>query len=148
MKQKIITLALALAILSISTPQTTAQNAASKRSNTLDLKQVMQGLLQDNIQINEGIFSQDFQKIDSAASHIANHPKPAMTTLKKVIGYLGKEMPTFKSHDMKVHNEALEISKSAKQKNINDVMNHYQNMLDGCLACHNQFKERVSKILN
>lgn len=111
------------------------------------LQFVMRGLLKDSQQLAVGIFYEDYTKIEQAAKNIANHPKPGMPTMKKVIGYLGKEMPTFKGLDMQVHNTAVDIVKAAGEKNMSAVMTSYHQLIDECQACHSQFKERVSKVL-
>ncbi|PHS18135.1 MAG: hypothetical protein COA86_08295 [Kangiella sp.] len=111
------------------------------------LKLIMQGLLKDTQLLNEGIFYDDFKKIEQAAKNIADHPNPGMNTMKKVIGYLGTEMPKFKGLDGKVHNTAVEIAKAAKDKNMESVVANYHELIDGCQSCHSQFKQRVSKVL-
>lgn len=133
-------------VLSFSSVELIAQEEASEGSvNKLQL--VMQGLLKDSQQLTTGIFYEDFAKIEQAAKNIADHPKPGMPTMKKVIGYLGKEMPTFKGLDMKVHDTAVDIGKAAGEKNISAVITSYHQLIDGCQSCHSQFKQRVSKIL-
>lgn len=112
------------------------------------LKFVMQGLLKDTQLISQGIFLQDLNKIKLAAADVANHPTPGMTTMKKVIGYLGPEMAVFKEYDMKVHHLAVEIEKAATDQNMSEVVSKYHQLVDGCLSCHGQFKQRISKILN
>jgi len=111
------------------------------------LKLVMQGLLKDTQMLNEGIFYDDLKKIEQAAKNIADHPNPGMPTMKKIMGYLGKEMPKFKELDGKVHNTAVEITKAAKDNDMKSVISNYHELIDGCLSCHSQFKMRVSKIL-
>lgn len=111
------------------------------------LKSVMQGLLKDTQLLSEGIFLQDFVEIELAANNIAKHPTPGMKTMKKVMGNLGTEMAVFKGLDMKVHNIALGITKSASNQDMPGVVSGYHKLIDGCQSCHSQFKQRVSKIL-
>lgn len=107
----------------------------------------MQGLLKNSQLLTAGIFYEDFTKIELAAKNIADHPAPGMPTMKKVIGYLGEEMPAFKGLDMIVHNTAVDIGKAAGEKNMAAVVTSYHQLIDGCQSCHSQFKQRVSKVL-
>jgi len=137
---------LLLCLTIVSMGSLSANDGKSKPSeNRLQL--VMQGLLKDTQKLNEGIFYDDFAKIEQAAKNIADHPKPGMPTMKKVIGYLGKEMPKFKGLDTVVHNTAVTISKAANEKDMVSVVSNYHKLIDGCQSCHSQFKTRVSKVL-
>jgi len=138
---------LMLSIFSLNSGISVAHGGESKPP-TNKLKLVMQGLLKDSHLLSEGIFYDDFAKIEKAAKNIADHPNPGMPTMKKVIDYLGKEMPKFKGLDGKVHNTAVEIAKAAKNKNMVNVISGYHELIDGCQSCHSQFKMKVSRVLN
>ncbi len=112
------------------------------------LKSVMQGLLKDTQALTEGIFLEDYKKIEAAAKNIANHPTPGTLTMRKVMAGLGAEMGVFKGFDMKVHDTALVIANSASEQNMSKIISGYHQMIDGCQSCHAQFKPRVSKIIN
>ena len=111
------------------------------------LKVVMNGLLKDTQLLTEGIFLQDYKKIELAASNIADHPNPGKETMQKVMKNLGTEMPTFKGFDMKVHNTAVDIAKAAGDEDMTSIMSGYHQLIDGCLSCHTNYKKRVAKIL-
>jgi len=125
--------------------QKSVQATISAPSN--DLKTIMNGLLEDTKLLTEGIFLEDFAKIELAANNIANHPKPSPETLKKVKANLVEEMGVFKGFDMEVHNAALEIAMSASNEDLTRVVSLYHQVIDGCQSCHNQYKNRISKIL-
>jgi len=112
------------------------------------LKLVMNGLLKDTQLLNEGIFLEDYKKIELAAGNIADHPTPGKETMQKVMENLGTEMPTFKGYDMKVHNTAVIIAKAAKENDMKSIVSNYHQLIDGCLSCHNNYKKRVSNILS
>ena len=111
------------------------------------LKRVMQGLLNDSLILNQGILYKDYSTIEKAAKDIANHPKPGMMTMKKVKADLGSEMGSFKGFDTLVHDIAIKISDAAVRKDIETVKSSYQELLNGCLSCHTQYKTRVSNLL-
>ncbi len=119
----------------------------SKNVST-SLKSVMKGLMEDNLKLNEGILTANFDEIKVAANKIANHPTPGVSTKIKLVSSLGSEMANFKILDTRVHNMAVSIEKAAILKDADKVMSDYHKLIDGCLACHSQYKERVSKILS
>ena len=147
MQNKTKLLVLMFSIFSLNSGIALAHGGESKPS-TNKLKLVMQGLLKDSHLLSEGIFYEDFSKIEKAAKNIADHPNPGMQTMKKVIGHLGKDMPKFKGLDTKVHNTAISIMKAASKKNMSAVVANYHELIDGCQSCHSQFKKRVSKVLS
>ena len=146
MKSGIKSLVLIGAIVSFNSGNLVAEEKANE-SHANKLQLVMQGLLKDSQQLTAGIFNENFAKIEQAAKNIADHSTPGMPTMKKVIGYLGEEMPAFKGLDMTVHNTAVDIGKAARDKNMAAVVTSYHQLIDGCQSCHSQFKKRVSKIL-
>jgi len=115
--------------------------------NDMSLKEVMQGLLEDSIEINRGIFLEDYSLIEQAADRVANHPTPPMATKKKLMMGLGLDMRKFKSFDDVVHDLAVEIGQSAEKEDMKSVVKKYHDLMDGCLSCHDGFKVRVSRIL-
>ncbi len=114
----------------------------------LTLKEIMQGLSKDTQLIAEGIFTEDFKLIKKAARNIAKHPKAPIETRVTLAKVLGAEMSQFKTFDSKVHNSAVEIGLDAEEQDITAVLLNYHLLIDGCLACHNNFKQRVITILN
>jgi len=111
------------------------------------LKLVMQGLLKDTQALTSAMLNEDFSLITTQAINIADHPKPSMAIRKKLMKAMGADMVKFKANDNIVHSAAVEIMKSAQQKNIKDVGENFKKMIGGCLSCHSSFKNRVSAIL-
>lgn len=111
------------------------------------LKLVMQGLLKDTQQLTAAMLNEDFALIEYQAKNIADHPKPSMATRKKLMKAMGSDMAKFKANDDIVHGAAVDIMKSAQQKNIEGVGENFKKMIGGCLSCHSTFKNRVSAIL-
>jgi len=142
---KIIRVAALIASIGLLSPLTYA--AEDKASQPNKLRLVMQGLLNDSLVLNQGIFYKDYSKIEQAAKDIANHPKPGKGTMKKVMFELKTEMGAFKAFDTLVHNAAVKIEEAAAKKDMQQIKSNYHEMLNGCLSCHTQYKERVSNIL-
>jgi len=113
-----------------------------------DLKQIMQDLQNDTALIVEGLLVDDFQTVASAAARVANHPRIPPSQVALVAAELGSEMPTFKQYDTLVHDLALSIGSAAEEGDSTSIADKYQKMLDGCLACHASYRERVTAVLD
>ena len=111
------------------------------------LKQIMQGLRDNLIEITDGLLIDDFDRIEQGANGIAQHPQIAPPQVKRVAKELGSEMPQFKQFDVQVHNLSLSIAAAAREKNSDVVWADYQPLVSGCLGCHEAFKDRVSEVL-
>jgi cytochrome c556 len=145
MKSEINRWVLALSVLGLVSGAVVAEETTDKQVNELRL--VMQGLLEDAQQITAGIFLQDFSKIELAANKIANHPTPGMATKTKLVASLGPEMGKFKQFDSVVHDTAIVIATAAGEEDMASAITAYHQLIDGCQACHGEFKQRVAKIL-
>jgi len=110
-------------------------------------KDVMKDLLINTQQITKGIVLEDFSLIEQAATRIVNHPKPDLAVRMKLVKAMGSEMSKFKAKDTIVHNSATKLVEAAKTKNMLAVSKEYQVLVNGCLACHSRFKEKVTNIL-
>jgi len=125
-----------------------AEEVCDKNTHKITLKNIMQGLLKDTQQITQGIFLEDFKRIEGAASRIADHPTPTLETKLKLVSNLGNEMGAFKGFDKKVHHIAVNIGKAACQQKMALVVSEYHQLVDACQSCHASFKHRVATILN
>jgi hypothetical protein len=112
-----------------------------------DLKEIMQGLRNNLVDISDGLLTDDFEKIAHGADAIAGHPQIPPSQVKLVAAELGSEMATFKQLDTLVHDLSLEITAAATTHDRDDAISGYQRLLEGCLACHGSYKERVAAVL-
>jgi hypothetical protein len=122
--------------------------SVSMTSETNDLKEIMQGLRNNLVDIADGLLMDDFAKIEYSAHAIADHPGIPPWQAKLVAAELGSEMAAFKQIDTLVHDLSLEIEASAAAHARVDVVSAYQRLLEGCLACHSAYKERVAAALS
>ncbi len=113
-----------------------------------DLKGIMQGLRNNLVEISDGLLTDDFEKIAHGADAIAGHPRIPPWQVKLVAAELGSEMAVFKELDTLVHDLSLEISAAATAHDRDDAISGYQRLLEGCLACHSTYKERVAAVLS
>lgn len=111
------------------------------------LKEIMRGLNSNVAEISTGLFTDDFELIARGATGIAEHPRIPPAQVQLVVGELGEEMAAFKQFDTRVHDLSLEIRDAAGSHDRNAVISGYRQLMDGCLACHGAFKERVATAL-
>jgi len=112
------------------------------------LKEIMQELRNNLIEISDGILTDNFEQVAQGAASIAEHPKIAPAEVALVASALGPEMPAFKRLDNVVHDLSLEISAAAEALDRDAVISGYQRMIEGCADCHSSYKERVAAALN
>ncbi len=122
--------------------------SVSMTSEANDLQEIMQGLRNNLVEISDGLLTDDFEKIAHGADAIAGHPRIPPWQVKLVAAELGSEMAVFKELDTLVHDLSLEISAAATAHDRDDAISGYQRLLEGCLACHSTYKERVAAVLS
>ncbi len=113
----------------------------------ITFKKVMQGLLVDTQNVTKGIVLTDFALIEKSAKKILKHPKPDLAVRMKMVKALGSDMGKFKAKDDVVHSTAVSLLKAAQSKNMKAVTQAHQALINGCLGCHSQFKDKVSAAL-
>lgn len=113
----------------------------------LTLREIMQGLRDNYVQIADGLLTENFDLIAYGASGIAGHPKIATDQVKLVAAELGADMPSFKQLDRRVHELAVAIKAAAETGNRDAALGSYQQMTESCVACHAVYKERVARAL-
>jgi cytochrome c556 len=112
------------------------------------LKEIMQGLRNDLIQIADGLLTGDLEQVAAGAQRIAKHPRISAAQVKLVAAELGTDMPLFKQLDTRVHNQALLIQEAAANEDGGSALQNFQEMTRNCIACHDAYKERVAEVLN
>ena len=111
------------------------------------LQAIMQGLRDNLVEITDGLLTDDFELVDRGATAIANHPRIPPGQVQLVANELGQEMPAFKQLDIRVHDLAVQISAAAKSGDRVAAISGFEDMINGCFACHATYKDRVAAIL-
>ena len=112
------------------------------------LKEIMQGLRDNVVEISDGLLMDDFEQVARGAIAIAEHPHIPASQVQLVVQELGPEMPAFKQIDTVVHDLSLAINAAAEARDRDAAITAYHQMLDGCFACHAAYKDRVAAVLN
>lgn len=112
-----------------------------------ELKEIMQELRDNLVDISDGLLMDDFEQIARGATAIARHPQIPSAQVQLVAAELGPEMAAFKQLDNFVHDLSIEIDAAASLLDRDAVISGYQRLIEGCLACHSTYKERVAAVL-
>jgi cytochrome c556 len=104
---------------------------------------VMQELGRDLHRISDAILQEDYPAIAAAAEAIAEHPHPSAAERRRVGAQLGPDMPRFQQAGEAVHQTAHELHEAAQRRDMEAVLRRYQPLMEGCVACHAQFRERA-----
>jgi len=121
--------------------------ALAAANETTALQQIMQGLRDSLVEITDGLLTDDFELVQRGAIAIAEHPQIPANQVPLVAAELGTEMPAFKQLDTRVHNLSLEIRRAAETLDRDKAITAYQQLVDGCFACHIAYKDRVATAL-
>ena len=111
------------------------------------LQQIMQDLSNNLIEISDGLLTHDLALTAKGAKAIAEHPQIPPEQVQMVAKELGPEMPVFKQFDVRVHNLAMEIGAAASAGDREAAVSGFHRLVDGCLACHDAYKDRVAAAL-
>lgn len=111
------------------------------------LQQIMQDLSDNLIEISDGLLTHDLELTAKGAMSIAEHPQIPPEQVQMVAKELGPEMPVFKQFDVRVHNLAVEIGAAASAGDREAAVAGFHRLVDGCLACHDAYKDRVAAAL-
>ena len=111
------------------------------------LKEVMQGLRDNLIEISDGLLTDDFELIAKGATSISEHPKIPAAQVQLLAQELGPEMAEYKRLDTVVHELSLDIGIAAKALDRDAVNSSYQRMIEGCFNCHRKYEERIAAVL-
>lgn len=113
-----------------------------------DLKSIMQGLRDNLVEITDGLLIDDYEQMARGASGVAEHPKIPPADIQIVAKALGAEMAAFKQYDTLVHDRAVELAEAANAEDREAAVTAYLAMVEGCLACHQKYRQRVAAALS
>ena len=114
-------------------------------SEEMSLQAIMQKLGQDMNRLNEAIFADDYAAMERSAAAIADHPRPPAEERARILGKLGEDAPRFRAADHNVHEAARALGDAASQQEMLQVLQFYHQLMQGCVACHTEFRPRLSQ---
>jgi cytochrome c556 len=108
-----------------------------------ELHTIMRLLMLDIHTINEGIYSQNFDLIETGAAKINEHAPLSDESRSLVMETLGDRMSQFGEFDNLVHNYADSIRDAAVAKDMGRVLEMYNIVEQGCVNCHAAFQDEI-----
>jgi cytochrome c556 len=106
----------------------------------LELRAIMRQLGEDVARIGAGIAREDWPQVAAAARRVADHPQPGLLEKTRVLAFIGTAAPRFRGHDQATHTAALRLADAAAAGDGNAAIHAYADVLQGCHACHAQFR--------
>ncbi|QOR40721.1 cytochrome c [Billgrantia diversa] len=107
----------------------------------LVLRSIMRELDENMRDVVEAISRENWDEIAEIAPLIADHPEPPFSEKTRILRFVGTDAALFRSHDMQVHDAAMEMGEKARQENGEAVIEAFSRVQKHCLACHQEFKE-------
>lgn len=111
--------------------------------NSLELHTIMRLLMLDIHTINEGIYTHNFDLIETGSEAINSHSPLSDESRSMVKNKLGDRMPAFGAFDNRVHAYADSIRDAALNQDMERVLQHYRIMEKGCVDCHTAFQSEI-----
>ena len=127
-----------IALISLAAPVGAAED---------NLKNIMQGLGQNFVQIVEALLVGDRELLVQAAAKIAEHPEIPNYQRALIAEELGEEIAQFAQFDQVVHSLSLGLQEKGLVLTEQELLRNTQEMLTACSSCHAAYKDRLSHIL-
>ena len=86
----------------------------------------------------------DLETVAAAGHEIAHHPHVAADERARIQGILGEEMASFAAADRVVHDGAVRLAEAAQGGDMDAVLREFGAVQTGCVACHTEFRARLS----
>ncbi|WP_138430967.1 hypothetical protein [Fodinibius saliphilus] len=118
----------------------------SHQPETMKLVPMMQRLLHDMQIVDQGIYTENYDLIAKGGEGIADHPVMTPEDKAMVKKVLGKEIKQFISFDKTVHHHADSMRQAAVEQQMDEVLNHYRIVQQGCVDCHSNYRKRISEV--
>jgi hypothetical protein len=122
---------------------------ASADPANLPLKEIMRGLESDLVDLAHGIWTDNPKAAGAAARRIASHPRVTPEEMATIQASLKDEFPPFAQMDLKAHDTAVAFADAAEAlPPTSELFSGYLQIQQGCMACHANYRTRVSEALN
>jgi len=137
-------LAICIAISPLShAADTNAIDSAGQSEVELDYIDVMHYLVQQMQDIVVAIMYEDYETLGDVAENIAYHRGPSSDKRMALLHKLGMESLTFRLHQDKVRQNALNLMEQAKKHDRIEVLRSYAQLAQACTDCHASYRARI-----
>lgn len=136
------TLIAASAVAAFCLPSLIAAETKGSGTERSALSAIMRGMSRNMQVITDGIAREDWTLIAETAPLIADHPRPPLAEKMRILGMLGADAASFKSHDRQTHRAAHDVRQAASRQDGIAVIAAYQRLQTACFDCHRTFRDR------
>ena len=120
-----------------------ADTAPPTRSALPGLFSIMADLEAQTARLDRGLWAADFDTIAAGASGVADHAPIPPGEAETISGILGPDMDGFRTLDAEVHDLAVRIRTLAGEEQMDSILRATALMRDGCVSCHERFRDRL-----
>ncbi len=107
------------------------------------LRTIMVDLGIDMSEISRGLWLDDLSLVATAAKSVAEHPHVSDEERARIQVVLDANFADFIQSDRRVHDAAVRLSTAAASGDLTATLNHLAELQGGCVACHQDFRERL-----
>ncbi len=127
-------------------PAAGSVTAVAQRPEHAPLLAIMRWLEQDMLALSSALWRDSLAVVAERAAAIAEHPTVPDTIRQAIVATLGEEAAGFRQSDMLVHNTAVALADAARAGRMEAVLAALDTLQHGCVACHEQFRDRLAGI--
>lgn len=109
--------------------------------------EVMLNLVGNMQNIIFGIMVEDYERVANIAEDIAYHPGPELEKRMALLKKLKLDALTFKQHEDKIRQNALNLMRAAIIKDRIRVLERYAELARSCTECHVTYREKVRSFI-
>lgn len=140
-KTLLISVAIGLSSLPMQLNAAETVDETKNDSEPMALRLIMQDLELNMQRIASAIVREDLATVAELAPLVADHDEPPMTEKMHILSFMGSDAGAFKSLDGVTHDTAMMLKEVAENDDGDAVIKIYADLLESCVACHQQFKQ-------
>lgn len=143
MSVKTLLISATIGLCSLPSQLSAAEKQAVEQSDAepMALRLIMQDLELNMQRIASAIIREDLATVAEIAPLVADHDEPPMTEKIRILSFMGSDAGAFKSLDGVTHDTAMMLKEVAENDDGDAVIKTYADLLQSCVACHQQFKQ-------
>ena len=111
------------------------------RATPMALTGIMRDLGEDMQAITDAIAHEDWPKVATIATRIADHPQPPLAEKLRILAFAGKDTKHFRGYDQQAHAAAQQLAQAAQRADGAATISAFANVQTACLGCHQQFRK-------
>ena len=120
-------------------------SAADNAPETQPLMVIMHDLGKQMNEIQNGLWRDDFARIERAGKAIADHPRVPPKERESIGEILGKDFASFVQTDRQTHAAAHDLAQAARDQDREGILEALARTQNTCVSCHVDYRERLGE---